>query len=152
MNVFKQRLLNVARSLRESAAPRKFTMMGYGHCGTPQCALGHYAYRRDLQDVFSLGRAEQGEDDPALVGGRYVIQNGVSCSSQAIREHFHLSQPQASELFSGSGCKRASTPIEAALYIEAFAERRWPEPVKAPDWNALASEPLPVVERASVKV
>ena len=60
--IYRQRLLNVVRALRESPKPKAFSMDWYGYgpneafpCGTPQCALGHYAAREDLQDFLRLG-------------------------------------------------------------------------------------------------
>lgn len=45
----KERLLNVAKALRESTTPPDLFTMRFvmRECGTPACALGHYAARGD---------------------------------------------------------------------------------------------------------
>lgn len=124
-----QRLLNVARALRESPNPDKFDMVKYGHpCGTPACALGHYAARRDLQDAFGLRALSTSRD-------LYVTHDGLTTwyDDFDVREHFRLDTydddeeegwSEAEELFGGRGCGGAKTAIEAAEYIEAFVARR----------------------------
>lgn len=135
MNVFKQRLLNAALAVRQSPAPRRFTMLRETHdCGTPACVWGHYYLRTDLQNVF-VPHAERGL---ARLRG---IPNGNSLAfySREVREHFGLTYDESYQLFDVDGCGNAQTTEEAVAYIEAFCERKWPEP-KAPDWNALAGK------------
>lgn len=110
----KHALLNVARALRESPAPNRFTMSMFGHsCGTPACALGHYAARRDLQHTFQL-------DSGAL---RYADgAGGVWLNSITVREHFDLTSEQIDTLFDEHGCDNAQTAEQAALFIEYFVE------------------------------
>lgn len=124
MNVFKQRILNVAQALRDSPNPTRFTMCSYGHCGTPACALGHYASRQDLQDEFYLGA---GEGEGLVVNDRYCIQAGVSCCGETIREHFGLNESEAFRLFNIFGCGSARTASAAADYLEKFACEKWPQ-------------------------
>lgn len=118
MNVYRNRLLNVAKALRESRRPKRFDMSAYGRiCGTPACALGHYAARRDLQRTFSLRFFGSG----LLINGEPTREY----SHEVILAHFGLSAPEARELFSATGCQDAQTPAEAADYIERFVQRKW---------------------------
>jgi hypothetical protein len=107
----KERLLNVAKALRESPNPDLFTMARYGFdCGTPACALGHYAARPDLQDFFKL------KQNGMLV----LTENDEVPYGEDEMEHFGIDEKQAAELFGTEGCGNAQTPIEAAEYIEQF--------------------------------
>jgi hypothetical protein len=116
----KERLLNVAKALRGSKNPRAFTMKTYvwggiGHpCGTPACALGHYASRRDLQDFIEIGGQKR------LIS----LKNGqtVFYDDAAVLDHFDIGWEEANELFGHSGCGGAETVEEAAAYIERFVE------------------------------
>jgi len=115
----KKRLLLVAKALRQSKRPKEFTMRVFGrNCGTPCCALGHYAVRHDLQSVFSLNKFGY----LRRVKGR---EDGVSgINDHAILKHFGITDEQSQELFRGErGCGGALTAIAAAEYIEAFVER-----------------------------
>lgn len=107
-----ERLLNVAKALRESPNPEKFTMYTYGYgCRTPACALGHYAARADLQLAFELN------------GYGSLVSDGrfVHCDAPAVLDHFGIRQDQADELFSArGGCGGAKTAVEAAEYVEKF--------------------------------
>lgn len=118
-----ERLLNVAKALRESPNPENFDMVVVVEesCGTPGCAFGHYAARADLQDAF---RVEQRRE----LGGFAVIKavDGMYCpyDHPVVAEHFGLSKMDLEELFCGAGCGDAQTPIEAAEYIEKFVRER----------------------------
>jgi hypothetical protein len=68
------RLLNVAKALRDAAEAKKFFCMRdiaivRDDCGTPACALGHYAARRDLQATFELSFEERDADHPLQFEG-----------------------------------------------------------------------------------
>lgn len=125
-----QRLLNVARALRESPNPHRFTMATYGGCGTPACALGHYAFRTDLQDVFAF----TAKRDRFVIGDEVIVENGrvlvgdglISCNGSRITEHFGITHQQATELFHQMGCGDARRATDAADYIEAFVARNEP--------------------------
>lgn len=105
----KERLLNVAKALREARNPEAFTMRTIAHpCGTPACALGHYAARPDLQDAFILTSE-----------GTLVSTDGESPFEMELK-HFEISAEQEYELFGAWGCADATTPIAAADYIERF--------------------------------
>ena len=105
-------------ALREAPPEVKevFSMLYYANsCGTPQCVLGNYAARRDLQDVFEL-RART----------IYLVNvddiHAYDFFDTALK-HFDISATQYLELFSSDGCAKAGTPEAAARYIEFFIDR-----------------------------
>lgn len=115
------RLLNVAKALRESKTPRKFTMEFYGHdCGTPACAFGHYASRTDLQRAWKLN------EDGNPVYRRGPDRDLLSGYDDATN-HFGIDPGEADEVFGVNGCGRAKTTKSAALYIERFVARKLKE-------------------------
>ena len=115
--IHRKRLLNVARALREDPDPERFTMAYFSSCGTPACALGHYAFRKDLQKTFYL-RKERGW--LGLVKSR---KEDLGIDSDHVLDHFGIEMGESEELFGDHGCGGAKTPIEAATYIEKFVER-----------------------------
>lgn len=136
-------LRNVAKALRESTRPDLFNMKIYvwgehrmndpllktrykeDFCGTPACALGHYAARKDLQDFLTVKplKAWDGQDYPAV-----VYSDDVECDASYddldLRTHFEINYEEAEELFGAEGCVCAKTPEQAAAYIEYFIERK----------------------------
>lgn len=113
----KERLLNVAKALREAAHKERFTMKRYIHtCGTPGCAYGHYAGRPDLQDIIRISGQciyYTKRDD----AGDNVF---ADYDDKEICEHFGFTEDEARELFREDGCGGATTADEAADYIERF--------------------------------
>ena len=108
--VHSKRLLNVAKALRESPRPMMFSMRRFVHsCGTPMCALGHYAQRLDLQRTFRLSN-------------RCLMANGsvADFDGDEVKAHFGIKYDDAEKLFDAWGCNRAQTNIQAAEYIEDF--------------------------------
>lgn len=102
----KERLLNVAKALRESPNPGDFRMSSYATgCGTPACALGHYAARSDLQSAFAFqpGKGPYG----AVCLGDTSITHG----HESVRDHFDISADEVSRLFACEG--------EAIDFVEA---------------------------------
>ena len=121
MNPHATRLLNVARALRESPAPERFTMHTFTHaCGTPACAFGHYAARTDLQSLFRV--TDTGEIQ-IKKGGEWGWPGSIARSASS---HFDLYDEEWDELFTAEGCANAKTPLQAAQYIEEFVRRKWP--------------------------
>ena len=121
----KERLLNVAKALREAPNPTAFTMATFQECGTPACALGHYAARQDLQTAFELGEiwgiVPRGQRDE--YGNRSMT---LEYAGTEVCEHFGITHVQATELFADGGehtpvgCGNPNNAIEAAEYIERF--------------------------------
>lgn len=122
----KERLLNVAKALRESPNPDAFTMETIHSCGTPCCALGHYAARTDLQQAFYI--------DPTKWGfrlvGRTEEYDWLRYDGSEVCEHFDITDDDARHLFADeteetrAGCGGASTANEAAEFIERFVADR----------------------------
>lgn len=138
--VARKHLLDVVKALRDAQNDEHFvedfTMQRFMNpCGTPACALGHYAFRQDLQSEFRLGRPEQ---DITSSGISYVEGYGNAYKRQAadqsidlchdrVLRHFGLTYSEVIELFDADGCHRAALPGEAADYIETFVARKWPQ-------------------------
>lgn len=80
-------------------------------CGTPACALGHYAVRDDLQLEFGLDRE-----------GELVNSDGdiMGHNDDAVYRHFGVTHTEADALFDSGGCGGANTAEEAAVFIEEF--------------------------------
>lgn len=108
----KERLRNVIRALRESPNPKEFSMLSWGRCcGTPVCAVGHYVFRKDLQDTYVL-----------RIGEIYKT-NGTRLGTDIFKElagHFDLNMQEIMNLFGSGGCGQAETIEEATTYIEDF--------------------------------
>lgn len=119
----RKRLLSVARALRESPEAATFSMHVYGRgCGTPACALGHYAAREDLQERFQLRSANDRADEWAYV---YDRKTGacVAYNSEVVMTHFDIGWFHADALFGVAGCGDAKTAKQAADYIEWWVAR-----------------------------
>jgi hypothetical protein len=123
-----RRLLNVAKALRESPNPDKFTMGLFGTvngCVTPACALGHYASRPDLQRTFKL---EEKQNTYGIINVWLCLVDEPTrtpeFASEHVQNHFDISEAEADELFSPQGCDEAREPVAAAAYIEAFVLNR----------------------------
>lgn len=116
-----ERLLNVAKALRESPGPEKFSMADYANpgCGTPMCAIGHYAARQDLQSFLVLDNTKRAHRFASPV---FYADSGIEVcyDSSRLRQHFGIDEGDAELLFGPEGCEWAQTPIEAAEYIERF--------------------------------
>jgi len=122
MDIHAKRLLNVAVALLDAASSIKdgekscFTMKSYfNECGTPACALGHYATRTDLQEAFHQGPIE---DRWVYLAGTTEFLTDYYCAP--VQYHFGITKVQARMLFSGGGCGGANTELEAVKYIKWF--------------------------------
>ena len=120
-----QRLLNVARALRESIKPKDFTMECYiNECGTPACALGHYAFRSDLQTEFKLVIITDESSQYYDIEHKNDEGYSLNFDDPEVLEHFAITDGDSWNLFSADGCGYANTALEAALYIENFVKER----------------------------
>jgi hypothetical protein len=118
-----KRLLNVARGLRESKHPEQFRMSAFvSYCGTPACALGHYASRTDLQKSFHLLPNRIALFTVHQTNPKFAV--GLAYDSGEVQKHFGITANEAGQLFSAWGCGEARTPIAAAEYIERFVRER----------------------------
>lgn len=135
---YRTRLLNVAKALRESQNPEAFDMDFYVHgdgwapdsaesgfdCGTPACALGHYASRTDLQKTFKIVKerdlyTEAPKAELCLRDG-----SGAIYQEPEVGAHFGLDVGECEDLFGPLGCGGAKTPKAAAKFIEKFVKNR----------------------------
>lgn len=81
-------------------------------CGTPSCALGHWAHAHPDRWVFTTGIPTLNE----FVG---------RTSSWSAMWEFCISEHEAVELFGGDGCNKAGHDAhKAANFIRAFVIRR----------------------------
>jgi hypothetical protein len=120
----RERLLNVARAVRESPVPNEFTMAEVVlDSGMPACAFAHYAWRTDLQDAFTPRKLPGGYTDIACT----ATGQRVPYFSELVLEHFAMNEEENVELFSAHGCGGARTPEQAAEYIEKFVARKYPQ-------------------------
>jgi hypothetical protein len=123
----KERLLNVAKALRESPDPENFNMQDYVHCcGTPACAFGHYAFRTDLQDEFKVSRRNKsysGLSGFAICCTSAPDPSLITYTNEAVLKHFDIDRTEAETLFGAYGCGDALTAIEAAEFIEDLVRR-----------------------------
>lgn len=83
-------------------------------CGTPACALGHWAYHNRDRWVW------EGFDGPWLP----ECMGTFSPACTSAMQEFDLTACQFLELFGVHGCNRAQTARDAAEYIRAFVTRR----------------------------
>lgn len=117
-------LLNVARAVLEAPEPEHFDMTVYGRDGKPCCALGHYAMRYDLQNIF----AGIGTSSETFVNQYFLISRrtgeAISQFDEDVIDHFGVIPNEMLELFGPCGCNYADTPQEAAQYIYDFVTRR----------------------------
>ena len=120
------RMNNVVRAIKEapkqSSPSTGFNMSTYGYftedkCGSPACALGHYAFRRDLQKTFLLDKS-----------ANVLLRNGLGLGSwdDSIAPHFGITVAEAIKLFDVDGCDNAETNREHAIrYIASFIKQKW---------------------------
>lgn len=120
----KERLLNVAKSLRESPQPNVFAMHTYHRCGTPACAVGHYAARRDLQSFMQIAPESETGKLRFGVWGATRLATGMNAYDSALTTHFGINSLEVDELFGADGCADARTANDAAEYIELWVADR----------------------------
>ena len=146
-----KRLLNVARALRDAhAAKKKLNMEKFvfgdenaveseyneekgdyvycnvekNFCGTPACALGHYAARTDLQRLLKVSILKDYHGVPYATVDRFGGEPGCDWNNEEVEEHFGINSDEYNELFDWDGCGDAKTPLQAAKYIERFVHRK----------------------------
>ena len=113
MNIYRERMLNVVRAVEEGRE-ENFDMNSWGsYCGTPACALGHYAARTDLQNVIKLG------------GGLLRTACGAFSPDigDTIREHFGITDSEFGALFGTFGCGEAHRDrAKAIAWLKDFID------------------------------
>lgn len=114
----KERLLAVAKAVREGN-PEDFNMGAYTNtCGTPACCFGHCCARRDLQLDFSLKDGFPHHVDSDL---------DMSHVNARVAKHFGLKPSETDFLFSSADDKEGGVATycgndneHAAQLIERF--------------------------------
>jgi len=141
--IYRQRLLNVTRAIAEFdhshdkwRVGRVFMGAYMKPCGSPACALGHYALRTDLQDYLVAVRGPLGGAIKYKYNGGVVGYEGYE--SPRLQAHFNITYDEANELFAPNGCgvplpKWAADhhpgflPARVIAYIRAFVARKYPQ-------------------------
>jgi hypothetical protein len=83
------------------------------HCGTPSCALGHWAAAHPERWTMMTG-----------IPGRWMPFNQIDPALTAGMHEFCITGGEWEELFEGIGCGGAKTAKQAAAYIREFVKRR----------------------------
>lgn len=103
-------ILDKADELHTARGEPTYLQGCYTHpCGTPACALGHWAVANPDRWSFACGT-------PYLI----LSASGVSRCAQS---EFGLSWHESEEIFGSEGCDFAETAKQAADYIRDFVAR-----------------------------
>lgn len=89
------------------------------NCGSPGCAIGHYA-------AANKARGWAIKRDKTYREMRVVIKRKglLGICDPRVQKEFAISAAEASELFSATGCDGAPTASAAAAYIRMFVGRK----------------------------
>jgi len=121
-----ERLQLVARAVAEGDGPEINMNVFFNDCGTPGCAIGHYAARKDLQSEYESADTFVQRTDGVAFPAKYlsVIEDGFifmyAGIFQDFAKHFDVTHAEATGLFGSSGCNKAKTKEEVVDYIENF--------------------------------
>lgn len=109
-------ILDVADAEHRKRGEPMYSQSTFSHlCGSPACALGHWA------------ATNQKRGWKLTLGGVKYKGYSVACDSEDVRNEFGLSWKEAANLFSYSGCDSAQTAKQAAKYIRKFVARKQKE-------------------------
>lgn len=149
--IHRKRLMNVAKSLFEADEVASFTMEAFfrfkdadgrlvdpsaysnedseiprGTCGTPACALGHFAARTDLQRFLKPPPMFNPEYDLFNSGVPVYATDGepISIDDNDLEDYFGINWIEVERLFGADGCGGAKTPVAAAKFIERFVAKK----------------------------
>ncbi len=105
-------ILDTADKLHEKKGEPTYCQEQYRHfCGTPACALGHWAAANPKRWTFDK------------LGFPFVAR-GLESGVHSAVDEFGISYSEVVELFHSNGCGKAKTAKEAARYIRAFVKRK----------------------------
>lgn len=132
-----KRILNVARSLDESADAKAFTMKCFirgdhndpypnyaekkNWCGTPACALGNYAARRDLQKVLTIKKTPYGSLYLEFSEGKH--KDEIDYENEAVHKYFGVDEDTMYLLFGPNGCNDAKKPATASKFLKTYVKK-----------------------------
>lgn len=112
-------ILDKADALHKKRMEPSYRQLYYSHpCGTPACALGHWAANNPRRWEMR-GRYPGSELVPFLGKGHNAIYGNESAEIE-----FSLDSIDAYDLFGMSGCDSAKTAKQAAAYIRKFVAKR----------------------------
>jgi len=115
------RMKNVLRAVEEAPKPEDFDMQRFGYitskeCGTPACAFGQYAFRRDLQITFTLNKE----------GGVLSSWGDPVSFYEEVASHFGITGREIMNLFDTDGCNNAGEDRQQVIaYIKQFILDKW---------------------------
>lgn len=114
-------ILDDADQMHRDDGEPKYDQSNYIHpCGTPACAMGHYALATEAD--FRISPYGAGWWFTNRSDGRILLIDDFAKSEFCLEDH------ESWELFSGSGCGNAKTAKQAAAYIRRFVDRKCPMP------------------------
>jgi hypothetical protein len=94
-------------------------------CGSPACALGHYAAQYPKRFVLNPNWVSPITGlTRAVIHLRSSENSVLSPTSSIVTEEFQITESESEELFNGGGCGEAKTAKEAAAYIRKFVRRK----------------------------
>ncbi len=95
---------------------------GNNWCSTPACAIGHFAFRTDLQQVMKIREVYIGDYRRTS-----EVVGSDDCTDwwKIAKEYFQLDGRECDELFNPEGCGGAKTIEQAVEYICEFWERKY---------------------------
>lgn len=115
-------ILDVADAEHRAKGEPRYRQSKFAHaCGSPACALGHYA-AHNRRRGWRIGLTNVTGTQWALVHGQ-----AIGCAYPSVLKEFELTKPEAAELFAADGCSDARTAKQAAKYIRAFVKRKQAE-------------------------
>lgn len=121
-------LHTLLRMLEETPPETPLSVRLMGHLDddgvvVPDCLLGRYAHRRDLQSVFTLELADSTFKNVMVYAAdapdRHLM-TALDFDSPRVCEHFHLNRFEAENLFGFHACGRATTVAAAAAHVRGF--------------------------------
>lgn len=110
-----QRFRNLIKTMAELRTP--IDMSRVHICGTPSCALGHYAAREDMQTTFYLGGLQ------GLRAARASPYCSIHFNDSLVLNEFGITSEDAEFLFGPvdeHGEARVVTPSEVVEYLTKF--------------------------------
>jgi hypothetical protein len=127
----RQAILKAADHIERYPDDFDFAATKVPDCGTPGCALGWIAAFAGLKERYSEAAVWMGLAAEPLRGGSdrqrvYTFYNRMD----DLVGYWH------------------KDPAICAKGMRLYADKYHPAPIRVPDWNAYAYQPLPVAERA----
>lgn len=113
-------ILDVADAAHRASHEPTYNQRCLRHeCGTPACAIGHWAAHERSRWVFKRGDGVRLKASNNMISVPNLMQDAAT--------DFAITQLQAIELFENEGCGNARTAHQAALYIRKFVKENLSE-------------------------